>query len=108
MSASQVGLKMDFLGEALLSLRQENRFISYVQQHTQFDINATVRDQNAILKSASGFLKVLYPHLNLTLMDYQRDCLEPARRLRQAIRNSLYYLDDEFRQLGREIYVEAK
>ena len=108
MTASQVGLKMDFFGEALLSLRQDNRFMSYVQQHTQFDKTATVRDQNAILKSASGFLKILYPHLELTLMDYQRDCLEPARRLRQAIRNSLYYLDDEFKQLGREIYVEVK
>jgi ATP-dependent Lon protease len=108
MTASQVGLKMDFFGEALLSLRQDNRFMSYVQQHTQFDRNATVRDQNAIFKSASGFLKVLYPHLNLTLMDYQRDCLEPALKLRQAIRNLLYYLDGEFRQSGREIYVEAK
>jgi ATP-dependent Lon protease len=108
MAASQIGLKMDFFGEALLSLRQDNRFMSYAQQHTQFDKNATVRDQNAILKSASGFLKILYPHLKLTLMDYQRDCLEPALRLRQAIRNSLYNLDDEFKQFGREIYVEVK
>lgn len=108
MTANQVGLKMDFFGEALLSLRQDNRFMSYAQQHIEFDKNTTVRDQNAILKSASGFLKILYPHLQLTLDDFQRDCLEPARRLRQAIRNSLYYLDDEFRQLGREIYVEPK
>jgi len=92
----------------LLSLRQDNRFISYAQQHTQFDKNTTVRGQNAILKSASGFLKIFYPHLDLTLMDYQCDCLEPACKLRQAIRNSLYYLDDEFRQLGKELYVEAK
>ncbi|QSJ17849.1 BREX system Lon protease-like protein BrxL [Nostoc sp. UHCC 0702] len=108
MVACQVGLKMDFFGEVLLSLRQDNRFMSYVQQHTHFQKNVTIRDQNAILKSASGFLKILYPHLELTLMDYERDCLEPACKLRQAIRNSLYYLDDEFRQLGREIYVEAK
>lgn len=108
MAAAQVGLKMDFFGEALLSMRQDNRFMSYAQQHTEFDKSATVRDQNAILKSASGFLKLLYPHLDLTIMDYQRDCLEPARKLRQAIRNSLYYLDDEFRELGREIYVEVK
>jgi ATP-dependent Lon protease len=105
MAASQIGLKMDFFGEVLLSLRQDNRFFSYAQQHTQFK-NATVRDQNAILKSASGFLKILYPHLNLTLMDYDRDCLQPACKLRQYIRNSLYYLDDEFRQYGEKIYVE--
>ncbi|MEH1913920.1 BREX system Lon protease-like protein BrxL [Nostoc sp.] len=108
MIASQVGLKMDFFGEVLLSLRQDNRFRFYVEQHTKFAKNVTIRDQNSILKSASGFLKILYPHLELTLMDYERDCLEPACKLRQAIRNSLYYLDDEFRQFGREIYVETK
>jgi ATP-dependent Lon protease len=107
MIASQLGFKMDFFGEALLSLRQDNRFLSYVQQHSRFQ-KATVRDQNAILKSAAGFLKILYPHLNLTLMDYERDCLEPARKLRQYIRNSLYHLDDEFRQHGKEIYVEVQ
>lgn len=108
MAASQIGLKMDFFGEALLTLRQDNRFFAYVQEHTKFDKSSTVRDQNAILKSAAGFLKILYPHLDLTLVDYQRDCLEPARKLRQAIRNSLYYLDDEFTQFGRELYAEVR
>jgi ATP-dependent Lon protease len=108
MSASQVGLKMDFFGEVLLSLRQESSFLAYVKQHTKFDRSATIRDQNAILKSAAGFLKILYPHQKLTLIDYERDCLEPAQKLRQAIRNSLYYMDDEFKQFGQEIRVEVK
>lgn len=107
MAASGEGLKMDFFGEALLSLRRDNRYFTYAQQHTKFDKSATVRDQNAILKSASGFLKILYPHLNLTLMDYERDCLKPACELRQAIRDAEYTLDDEFRQLSQEICVEA-
>jgi ATP-dependent Lon protease len=108
MAASQVGLKMDFFGEALLSLRQDNRFYSYVQQHVKFDKSSTVRDQNAILKSAAGFLKILYPHLELTLMDFERDCLDPAVSLRQSIRASLYHLDDEFNQFGREIYAAVQ
>lgn len=108
MTASQIGLKMDFFGEVLLSLRKDNRFISYAKDHTQFENNVTVRDQNAILKSASGFLKILYPHLELTSSDFYRECLEPAIKLRQSIRNSQYYLDDEFRQLGKEIYADAK
>jgi ATP-dependent Lon protease len=107
MSASQVGLKMDFFGEALLSLRRDNRYFSYAQEHTRFDKTSTVRDQNAILKSAAGFLKILYPHLDLNLMDYERDCLKPACKLRQSIRDTLYYLDDEFQQFGREIIVET-
>lgn len=106
MIASQIGLKMDFFGEVLLSLRQDNRFLTYAQKHTQFD-RVTVRDQNAILKSASGFLKLLYPHLILTLEDYERDCLKPACQLRQAIRNNLYFLDAEFKSYGRELIVEA-
>ncbi len=105
MSACQVGLKMDFLGETLLSLRQDNSFMTYVQHHTYFDKNTTVRDQNAILKAASGFLKLLYPHMKLTLMDYQHDCLEPAVKLRQLIRNSLYNLDEEFRHFVLIIFV---
>jgi len=107
MAATQVGLKMDFFGEALLSLRRDNRYFIYAQQHTKFNSSAARRDQDAILKSASGFLKLLYPHLELTLMDFERDCLKPACKLRQAIRNSEYYLDDEFRQLGRDIVVET-
>ncbi|NEQ47461.1 MAG: BREX system Lon protease-like protein BrxL [Leptolyngbya sp. SIOISBB] len=107
MAASQVGLKMDFFGEALLSLRRDNRYFTYAQNHTKFDQSASVRDQNAILKSASGFLKILYPHLDLTLMDYERDCLKPACKLRQAIRDSEYTLDDEFHQFGRDILVES-
>jgi ATP-dependent Lon protease len=43
----------------------------------------------------------------LTLTDFERDCLKPACKLRQAIRYSEYYLDDEFRQFGRNILVEA-
>lgn len=108
MIAFQIGLKMDFFGEALLSFRHDNRYFSYAQKHTNFaNHTASIRDQNAILKSASGFLKLLYPHLELTVMDYERDCLKPACRLRQAIRNSLYYLDEEFHQYGAEILVEA-
>jgi len=108
MTASQVGLKMDFFGEAILALRGDNRFLQYAQQHTRFDDRVTVRDQNAILKSAAGFLKILYPHLDLTLTDYKIDCLEPARELRQAIRNLLYHFDDEFKQYGRFIDVDVE
>ena len=108
MIADQIGLKMDFFGEALLSLRRDNRFYQYAQEHTQFDDNITVRDQEAILKTASGFLKILYPHLQLTLQDYQRDCLEPAKEIRQQIRNIQYNLDDEFKKYGKDIYVDIK
>jgi len=108
MMASQVGLKMDFFGEALLAMRQDNRYMSYAQQHIQFTEGVTIRDQNAIYKSASGFLKILYPHLELTLADFESDCLKPALKMRQAIRTIMYNLDDEFRQNGKELIAEVK
>lgn len=47
-------------------------------------------------------------NLELTLMDCERDCLKPAHKLRQAIRNSEYYLDDKLRPFGRDILVEVQ
>ena len=102
MKATQVGLKMDFFGEALLAFRRDNRYRHYAENHTHFE-QVTIRDQEAILKSASGFLKILYPHLDLTLADYERDCLKPAVELRQAIRTMLYHFDDEFKQYNKVI-----
>lgn len=108
MVATQPGLKMDFFGEALFSLRKEGAFMDYVQRHTVFDEKTTIRDQKAISKAACGFLKLLYPHLQLTLDDFKHDCLEPAVQLRQYIRNLLYTFDDEFKQFGRYLSVNVR
>jgi ATP-dependent Lon protease len=43
----------------------------------------------------------------LRLPDFKRDCVDPAVRMRQAIRNILFTFDDEFRQFGRDLYVEV-
>lgn len=108
MIASGIGLKMDFFGEALFSLRRDTRFLDFARRHTIFNHTTTIRDQNAILKSAGGFLKILYPHLELQLADFSRDCLEPARELRQRIRDQLYYADEEFRRYGKVIEVDVQ
>jgi len=107
MTAHQIGLKTDFFGDALLSLRKDNRFYHYAKSHTNFISKVSIRDENAILKSASGFLKILYPSLNLTTEEYLFNCLKPARELRQNIHGLLYNLDDEFKQYERDIIVDV-
>ncbi|MGY6530125.1 MAG: BREX system Lon protease-like protein BrxL [Cyanobacterium sp.] len=107
MTAHQIGLKTDFFGDVLLSLRKDNRFYHYAKSHTNFLSKVSIRDENAILKSASGFLKILYPSLNLTTEEYLFNCLKPARELRQNIHGLLYNLDDEFKQYEREIVVDV-
>lgn len=106
MRATQIGLKTDFFGEVLFSLRKDNRFYHYAQSHTKFISNVSGRDQNYILKSASGFLKIFYPSLNLTEEEYLFNCLKPARFLRQQIHSLLYNLDDEYKQYEKEIIVD--
>ncbi len=108
MKAHQVGLKTDFFSEVLLSLRRDAGCLAYAKEHTKFINDPTIRDEHAILQSAAGFLKILYPHLELTLEDYRRDCLQPAVQLRQAVRNSLYYLDEEFRAREQHLLVDIQ
>lgn len=56
-----------------------------------------LRDVRAILKLASGFLKLLFPDLSTaTESEFVRYCLEPAVALRQRLRDQLHYLDPEF------------
>lgn len=108
MIANQIGLKMDFFGEVLFALRTDTRFQQYAETHTNFLSKVSIRHQKAIIKTASGFLKILYPHLDLTLQDYLTDCLKPACLLRQQIHSLLYNLDDEYKQYEKEIIVDVK
>jgi ATP-dependent Lon protease len=113
MKAKQVGLKMDFFGEVLLALRRDARYGAYARQHSKVMIAETgeqagIRDSDAILRSAAGFLKILYPHLELTQEDFYRDCLRPAVQIRQYIRNSMWCRDDEFRAQPRELAAELR
>lgn len=107
MIATQIGLKMDFFGEVLFTLRNDTRFEQYAETHTSFISKVSIRDQKAIIKTASGFLKILYPHLDLTLQDYGNDCLKPACYLRQKIHDLLFYLDDEYKQYEKEIVIDV-
>ncbi|WP_017295182.1 BREX system Lon protease-like protein BrxL [Geminocystis herdmanii] len=107
MRATQIGLKTDFFGEVLFNLRKDNRFYHYAQSHTRFISNVSGRDQIYLLKSASGFLKLFYPSLNLTEEEYLFNCLKPARFLRQQIHSLLYNLDDEYKQYEKEIIVDV-
>jgi ATP-dependent Lon protease len=114
MKARQFALKADFFGEVLFAMRRDARYSTYAQQHshisigTSGDCEAGIRDNDAILQSAAGFLKILYPHLQLTPEDFYRDCLQPAARLRQYVRNSLCYLDEEYRNQPPELIVELR
>jgi ATP-dependent Lon protease len=68
-----------------------------------------LRDKKAIMKMASGFLKLLFPNLqSLNDLDYANYCLKPAIELRQRVRDQLNYLDPEYKNYIIELVTPGK
>jgi len=43
--------------------------------------------EKAVKRIAAAFLRLLFPHLQLTDEEFRRYCIEPAIRYRQYVRN---------------------
>ena len=92
-----VGLKADYLGEIFHAFRFRIEYDKFVEERAYRINSKDLRDVRAILKLASGFLKLLFPDLSsVTESEFVRYCLEPAVALRQRLRDQLHYLDPEF------------
>jgi ATP-dependent Lon protease len=93
-----MGFKADFIGEIFHALRSRVEFDKFVEDRSNLIGTKDLRDKKAIMKMASGFLKLLYPNLTMvTDSDFIKHCLEPAIALRQRVRDQLNYLDPEFK-----------
>jgi ATP-dependent Lon protease len=93
-----IGFKADYIGEIFHTLRSRVEFDKFVEDRSYFIGTSDLRDKKAIMKMASGFLKLLFPNLtSVTDADFIKHCLEPAIALRQRVRDQLHYLDPEFK-----------
>jgi ATP-dependent Lon protease len=105
--AQGVGLKSDFFGDALLALRDDLDIDQYCARRIQLRGRKIYkRNEDAVIGIASGLMKILFPHRELTDSEFRAYCLEPAVSLRQRIWNELRILDGEYRQYESEIYYE--
>jgi len=59
--AKGLGLAADYFAEIIHELRKEN-FKDIIEGHVEFIGNYTIRDENAVKKTASGLLKILFPN----------------------------------------------
>ena len=99
-----MGFKADYIGEIFHALRSRVEFDKFVEERSYLIGTSDLRDKKAIMKIASGFLKLLFPNLtSVTDLDYIKHCLEPAIALRQRVRNQLYYLDPEYKNYIIEV-----
>jgi ATP-dependent Lon protease len=102
--SSGVGFKADYIGEIFHALRNRVEFDKFVEERSHLIGTTDLRDKKAIMKMASGFLKLLFPNLKFVdESDFIKFCLKPAIELRQRVRDQLHYLDPEYKNYIIEI-----
>lgn len=94
--SQMLGLKGDFFGEILHELRPRLEFADYVSHSLRLPSCEDMRDNKAIARIAEGYLKLLFPNLNLTEEEFVEFCVNPALRMRQQIRDELSKIDPEY------------
>lgn len=94
-----LGFKGDFFSEVLHELRVDLQYADYVSKNLRLSECEDMRDNKAISRLAEGFLKLLFPDLNLTDEEFDTYCLNPAIRMRQQIRDELSKIDHEYKWL---------
>ena len=114
MFSSDYGFIVDYLAEIMKELRKEDHtgdFLDY------FDLSNSItsRDRDGIVKTFSGFVKVLYPNGDFT-KEEAREVLELSMESRKRIKDQLIRMDETFeevdfyyidKQSGKKIYVET-
>jgi len=95
--AQGLGFKGDFFSEILHELRTDLRYSDYVSHEMRLTDCEDMRDRKAIARIAEGYLKLLFPDLQLTEEEFTDYCVNPAVRLRQQVRDELAKIDPEFK-----------
>ncbi|MBW1696079.1 MAG: BREX system Lon protease-like protein BrxL [Deltaproteobacteria bacterium] len=95
--SKSIGFKGDFFSEVSHELRSDLRFSDYVSHSMRLPECEDMRDNKAIARLAEGFLKLLFPDLEVSEEEFIEFCVNPAVRMRQNIRDELAKLDQEYR-----------
>lgn len=104
--AKNVGLKTDFFGDALLSFRDDLEFDQLCSRRIRLSGKKYKRNEDAVQSIASGLMKLLFPHNEISDEDFSHYCVRPAKVLRQLVWDQLTMLDAEYRQYPSQIEYE--
>ena len=92
-----LGFKGDFFSEILHEMRVDLQYADYVSQSLRLPECDDMRDNKAISRLTEGYLKLLFPDLNVTDEEFVEYCVNPAVRMRQQVRDELSKLDQEYK-----------
>ncbi|MBW1973327.1 MAG: ATP-dependent protease, partial [Deltaproteobacteria bacterium] len=59
-----------------------------------------LRDKKAITRTATAYLKLLFPNLKVSKEEFVKYCVQPAIELRQRIRDELWKMDKEYKKVN--------
>lgn len=105
--ARSVGLKSDFYGDALVTLRDDLDIDQMAARRIQLTGDKVYkRNEDAVRMIASGMMKLLFPHGEVTDDQFDYYCVRPGKMLRQNIWDQLQLLDGEYRQFDSQIRYE--
>lgn len=93
-------LNVEYFSEILSHLRTESFYSGIVKDLLDIPKNADTRDTNAIVKLATGYLKLLFPNVrtaeDISIDEFKTFCFEPAFEKRRIIRRQLSIMDMEY------------
>lgn len=100
MKLNGYSLNVEYFSEILSSLRDCSYYSAIVKSKLVIPKNADTRDTNAVVKMATGYLKLLFPHVktaeDISKEDFTIYCFTPAYEKRRIIRQQLAKVDMEY------------
>jgi ATP-dependent Lon protease len=98
MFTSGYGFIVDYLAEILKELRKDD-FSAKLSDHVTLDSTLTTRDRDAIIKTFSGLMKIIYPHGEYTHED-ALEVINYAIEGRKRVKDQLIKMDDTFEEVS--------
>lgn len=93
-------LNVEYFSELLSMQRKISRYAAVVTDLLDIPKNADTRDTTAIIRLATGYMKILFPHVqsikDITRDEFEMYCFKPAYEKRKIIRTQLSITDMEY------------
>ena len=93
-------LNVEYFSEILSYARTVSQYSGIVKDLLNIPKNSDTRDTNAIIKMATGYLKLIFPNVksvsDVPIDDFRTYCFEPAYNKRRIVRKQLSIMDPEY------------
>ena len=105
LKAAGWALNSEYVCSVMYGLRDDISYRAIVDSLVVVPDGADTRDTEAVKRISTAYLKLLFPHVrkpsDISSNDFQRYCLNRARKMRDTIKYQLGLLDEEYK--GKDI-----